>query len=76
MKFNVTETTFVNDSTNDKEVEIHLHVFADGDVGLFANEEAILYLTRNGHIILANLYPDKYKEMGFEIDNNHVKVTK
>lgn len=74
MKFNVTETTFVNDPKDDKEVEVHLHVFADGDIGLVANGEMLLYLIRDGHIYMNNLYPDNLREMGFQVDGNHVRV--
>lgn len=74
VKFNVTETKFVNDPKDNKEVEVHLYVFPDGDIGLAANGEILLYLTRDGHISLNNLYPDKLREMGFQVDGNHVRV--
>ena len=74
LKFNVTKTKFVDDPKDDREIEIHLHVFADGDIGLVANEEMLLYLIRDGHISLNNLYPAKLREMGFQVDGNHIRV--
>ena len=75
IKFNVTETKFVDDSRDNKnEIEIHLYVFADGDIGLVANGEMLLYLIRDGHISLNNLYPAKLREMGFQVDGNHIRI--
>ncbi len=75
MRFKVTETTFAKYPKDDKELEVCLHVFEDGDIGLLVNGEMILYLKTNGRILMSNLYPDKYKEMGFQVDDDHVKVT-